>query len=137
MFWGIDNDKSVQIYDEQELAELIINTIKWYKERNNELFLENQTLHDNAEDAVRKEYDEKIQQLKVRIDLSYGEFASQKEKERYKDFEQRHLNERLISKTDGGKRPYLIPTYTGIGTVLTVVCPICGKSEDITDTEAW
>ena len=47
------------------------------------------------------------------------------------------MHNRAESKANGGRRPYLIPTGTGVGVILKVVCPICGESEDITDTEVW
>lgn len=80
---------------------------------------------------------QKITSLQERLALSYGEFASQKEKEAYDNFNKKHMHERLLFKYNNGRIPYIIPTHVGIDTVLTVVCPICGETENITDTEAW
>ena len=137
MFWATDGEHLQQIYDEKELSDAVFNTIKWYKDCNKEIAERNQKLHDDAEAIVRHEYEAEIAHLKQRLALSYGEFASQKEKDAYNDFEQRHMHERLTMKIQGGKAPYLIPTGTGIGTHLEVVCPICGEKENITDTSVW
>ena len=47
------------------------------------------------------------------------------------------MHDRMYSKINGGKSPYLIPNNTGIGTILHVKCQICGEEEDITDMEVW
>lgn len=131
------NGRYVNIYNAKETADHIFDTITYYEESNKYLRERNKELHDNAETIVRKEYEEKIAQLEKKLQLSYGSFSSQKEKDAYNDFEQRHIHERLTMKSQSGKAPYLIPTGTGIGTHLEVVCPICGEKEDITDTEVW
>ena len=137
MFWATDGKRATRIYDEKELSEAVFNTIKWYKGCNEDLALRNQELHDNAEAIVRHEYEAEIAHLKERLSMSYGEFASQKEKEAYDQFEKEHMHDRCTSRYNGGRAPYLIPTGTGIGTHLEVVCPICGEKKDITDTEVW
>lgn len=78
-----------------------------------------------------------IASLKERLSFSYGEFSSQKEKDAYDDFTERHMHQRMTLRAQGGKAPYLIPTGTGIGTILYVKCPICGEEENITDMEVW
>lgn len=137
MFWVTDGEHPHKIYDEKELSNAVFDTIKWYKDRNKEIAERNQKLHDDAEVIVRHEYEAEIARLKQRLSMSYGQFSSQKEKDAYNDFTQRHMHERLTMKIQSGKAPYLIPTGTGIGTRLKVVCPICGESEDITDSEVW
>lgn len=127
----------IKVHDKKELADSIYNTIKYYEEYTEALRKENTELRANAYQVVSDELKDKIQSLQEQLDLSYGEFSSQKEKEAYKDFEQRHMHERLTSKIQGGKAPYLIPTGVGIGTHLEVVCPICGEKEDITDIGVW
>lgn len=137
MFWATDGEHATRIYDEKELSDAVFNTVKWYKERNKEIAKRNEKLHDDAVNIVRSEYEDQIKYLKERLAMSYGQFASQKEKDAYDDFERRHMHERLTMKIQGGKAPYLIPTGTGIGTHLEVVCPICGEKEDITDLDMW
>lgn len=129
--------KSSVIYDEKELSTAIIDTIQYYKARYEKVKEENKKLTDNAYLTVYEQVREEMESLREQLQLSYGSFSSQKEKDRYRQFEQKHMHNRLESKANGGRAPYLIPNGTGIGTILKVVCPICGESEDITDTEAW
>lgn len=133
MFWTGGKN----IYNKDELTTMVYNTIEYYEEANKRIGDVNKKLKEDAEKIVRAEYEQRIAQLEEKLRLSYGEFATQKEKDAYDDFEKRHMHERTTMKAQGGKCPYLIPTGTGIGTNLKVVCPICGKSEDITDLEAW
>lgn len=126
-----------KIYDEKELADAVTATIHYYKTENAKLKEKNKQLHDAAEQVVRREYEKHINDLEKQLNLSYGEFSSEKEKQAYEDFTQEHMHDRLTSRYNGGRAPYLIPTGTGIGTVLKVVCPICGESKDITDTKIW
>lgn len=128
---------SIKVCSSIELTELVHNTVKYYEEKVKELSEENKQLYEDAESIVRKNYEKRINNLKKQLSLSYGQFSSQKELDAYHDFENRHMHDRLTSLYNGGRAPYLIPTRTGIGTVLKVVCPICHESEDITDTGAW
>jgi len=64
---------------------------------------------------------------------------SDKELERLDDFHQRHYEKcalPLHSKIAGNTYIYEL-TGTGIGTIIKVTCPLCGESEDITDTSSW
>lgn len=126
-----------KVYNENELANAVYDSVKYYRERAEELQQRNNELHDDAMKIINDELRDQIQFLQDRLDMSYGSFASQKEKDAYLNFQERHMHERLTSRAQGGKCPYLIPTGTGIGTNLKVVCPICGESENITDIEAW
>lgn len=126
-----------KIYDADELAQAVKESIEYYQSQEKRLRKENQKLHDDAMKIVNDELRDQIQFLQDRLDMSYGSFASQKEKDAYLNFQERHMHERTTSRAQGGKCPYLIPTGTGIGTILYVKCPICGEEEDITDMEAW
>lgn len=139
MFYVTDfTSKNItKVYNEEELSTAVFDSIKYYREHTEELQRRNEELHDDALKIVNKELTDKIAVLQHKLSMSYGEFASQKEKDAYNDFEQRHMHQRLTMKIQSGKVPYLIPTYVGVGTNLKVVCPICGESEDITDTEVW
>lgn len=137
MFWATDGEHPQKIYDEKELSDAVFDTIKWYKDCNKKIVEHNQKLHDDAVSIVRAEYEDQIKYLKERLAMSYGEFASQKEKEAYNQFEKEHMHDRQTSRYNGGRAPYLIPTGAGIGINLKVVCPICGESKDITDTSVW
>ena len=136
-FYQVKNNKFTQVYDEKELTEMVLNSVQYYRERAEYLGAKNKELHEHALEMANEELKDEIHTLKERLRLSYGEFASQKEKEAYKQFEEEHMHDRQTSKYNGGRAPYLIPTYVGIGTNLEVVCPICGEKKNITDTEAW
>jgi len=120
-----ENDISKPKYNSLGIIHLII------------LLKQNKELHERALEMTNDELKDEIQSLQERLSMSYGEFSSQKEKDAYKDFERRHMHERLTMKIQSGKCPYLIPTGVGIGTHLEVVCPICGEKENITDTSVW
>ena len=137
MFYSYKDGMSTTICSSAELTALVHNTVKYYEEKVEERKKKNKQLYADAESIVRKDYEKQINNLKEQLSLSYGSFASQKELEAYRDFEKRHMHDRLTSRYNGGRTPYLIPTGNGIGTVLKVVCPICNESEDITDIGAW
>lgn len=137
MFYSYKDGMSTAVCSSAELTELVHNTVKYYEERVEELKEKNKQLYADAESIVRKDYEKQINNLKEQLSLSYGEFASQKEKEAYNEFEKEHIHDRLSSRYNGGRAPYLVPTGTGIGTFLKVVCPICGVSKDITDISVW
>lgn len=137
MFYSYKDGMSTTICSSDELTDLVHNTVKYYEEKVEKLIEKNKQLYANAESIVRKDYEKQINNLKEQLNLSYGEFASQKEKEAYNEFEKEHMHDRLTSKYNGGRAPYLVPTGTGIGTILKVVCPICGESKEITDISVW
>lgn len=129
--------KITEVYSAAELSARVWDTLKYYEAEQKRLQERNKELVERADEVVKKSYEDKIKGLQHRLSLSYGEFSSDKEKEAYKNFEERHIHDRLTSKSNGGRAPYLIPTGTGFGISLKVKCPICGEEEDITDTEAW
>ena len=138
-FHSLDTDtmQISEIYDENELSKIVFNTVQYYKEQA-EFWRQTyaQWRHHGLEKA-NEELINTIQSLREQLSLSYGEFASKKEKEAYETFEREHIHDRMTSKTHGGLVPYLIPEGTGIGTLLRVKCPICGEEKDITDIGAW
>ena len=129
--------KVSKIYDEKELSQLVFDSIQYYREQADHWKRMYLLWRKHGQEQANDELKNEIQSLHERLNMSYGEFSSQKEKDAYKDFERRHMHERLTMKIQGGKCPYLIPTGTGIGTHLEVVCPICGEKENITDTSVW
>ena len=137
MFYSYKDDTVTKVYSSTELTELVHNTVKYYEEIVEELREKNKQLYTDAESIVKKDYEEQINTFKEQLSLSYGQFASKKEKEAYAEFEKEHMHERLTMKIQSGKAPYLIPTYVGVGTNLEVVCPICGEKKNITDMEVW
>lgn len=136
-FCTMDNGYFKHVYDETELTEMVHNSIKYYRERADELEERNNELQKNAIKIANKELKNKVESLEKQLSMSYLEFHSEKEKEMYYNFVERHNAERFTMKINEGKVPYLIPYYNGIGRSLTVVCPICGQKEDITDIGVW
>lgn len=126
-----------KVYNEDELANAVYDNVKYYRERAEELRQRNKELYDDAKKIVDEDLQKENEYLQQQLSMSYGHFSSQKEKDAYNNFELRHMHERLTSRAQGGKCPYLIPTGTGIGTILHVKCPICGEEEDITDMKVW
>ena len=125
------------IYTKDELTTMVHDTIEYYEEADKRIREINKKLKEDAQEVVRAEYEQRIAQLEEKLRLSYGAFASQKEKDAYDDFSRRHMHQSMELKIQSGKYPFLIPTGTGIGTNLVVVCPICGEKENITDFEVW
>ena len=137
MFYSYKDGISTQVCSSTEITDLVHNTVKYYEELVTELRERNKELYTHAEEIVRKDYEKQINNLKEQLRLSYGEFTSQKELDAYNEFEKEHMHNRETSRYNGGRAPYLIPHYGGIGRTLKVVCPICGESKDITDMENW
>ena len=55
-----------------------------------------------------------------------------KEDERINKFRNKHY------KKCGNGNKYLYElTGTGIGTIIKITCPICGKQKDVTDSDSW
>ena len=131
------NSRLKHIYNSKEIQQIVTDTIDYYETKTEQYKEENAQLHARAEEIVKHEYENKIIQLTNMLNMSYGHFSSDKEKEAYKKFTEEHIHDRLTSKFNSGRAPYLIPTCNGIGTTLEVVCPICGEKKDITDIEVW
>ena len=125
------------IYNAEELSQIVADTVEYYQNETNRYMIQNKKLTEDAVKVVEKQYEDKINNLKERLSMSYGEFDSKKERDAYSDFRQKHMHDRATSKANGGREPYIIPIYTGIGCIKKVVCQICGESEDITDMEVW
>ena len=137
MIYSYKDGIKTTICSSDELTELVHNTVKYYEEKVEELIKRNKQLYTDAEFTVRKDYEKQIASLEEKLQLSYGEFSSQRELDAYNKFVNEHLIEREEHKCNGGRVPYVIPNHTGIGTIFKVKCPICGEEKDITDSEAW
>lgn len=137
MFSTYLNGKYTNIYNAKEASEHVSNTITYYEELVAELRKRNKELYEHAEEIVRKDYEHKINSLEERLRFSYGEFATETELNEYNNFVEEHMHDRETSRYNGGRAPYLIPHYGGVGRTLKVVCPICGESKDITDDTVW
>jgi len=104
---------------------------------NEKLKAENKRLKTKAVETISDELKKENKRLRHQIDMSYGEFASEKEKKAFEVFSQAHIHDRKTSKVNGGKAHYIIPYGTGLGCCKTVVCQICGEKKDITDISVW
>lgn len=136
-FHIVEDGNYIEIYNSDEITQIVKNTVNYYQNVANKFREENLKLYDDAIQVVKDDYKDTIEQLEHNLSLSYGRFSSEKEKQAYADFTRRHMHDRMTSKANGGKAPYLIPIHTGIGTILKVKCQICGEEEDITDMEVW
>ena len=99
--YQMDSCKRADIYSSEELRDAVFDTIQYYEEANKRLREENRNLIESAKQVVRKDYEEQISDLNERLKLSYGEFASEKELQAYRDFTNRHMHNRAESKANG------------------------------------
>lgn len=136
-YFDTDTHDFVEVYTPDELRKMVFNSMRYYERMNEELRKTNQRLIKNAQAVVENDFKKEIEALEERLRLSYGQFSSQKELDAYNDFTNRHMHDRLTSKYNGGREPYIIPHQTGLGCIKKVVCQICGESEDITDMEMF
>ena len=117
--------------------------IKPYEEALQDLANRNRALIDNAESEKIKKLESEINDLKKLLRLSVVVLDSEKELKAYKKFCKKHEHLKDIESADDlvagsvYKHPYIKLGGTGIGMCKTVVCPICGKEQDITDISVW
>ena len=131
------DDNYQAIYGADDLAALVNDSIHYYQEIASEAAEKANRTLDEAKQIVVNNYADENAQLNARLCLSYGEFNSEKELNAYHDFCKEHEVCRTGKKINGGRIPYIIPTRTGIGIHYDVICPICGKQQDITDYDIW
>ena len=103
---------------------------------------ENARLKKDASSFADEQLLKENKRLSKQLDLSFGRFDSEKELKAYNAFckKHRHLKkEKDLCKAAGigHENPYVKVNGNGIGTCKTVVCPICGKEQDITDISVW
>lgn len=138
MTYNITKDGELnQIFTAKELSKMVKDTVEYYQNRCEELKVGIKTWRESALARANEELIDTIQSLREQLALSYGQFDSEREKEDYDAFVKQHTLCREGSRINGGKVPYVIPLHTGVGTIKKVVCPVCGKSEDITDMGVW
>lgn len=101
---------------------------------------ENAELRKNAKQIADKELKDEIEQLKKRLELSFGEFSSKKELSEYKKFCKKHKHPEQWKKHVAGwvdKSPYIVEEAVSMGQLVKAVCPICGAEKDLTDISVW
>lgn len=97
-----------------------------------QLLAENQSLREKVQN-FRK--DDAIQAAENELDSVRSRalcIMSERELSADRDFRSRHWE----SCSNSGNYIYDL-TSTGVGTVIKIKCPKCGKEEDITDLSAW
>ena len=75
-------------------------------------------------------------QLREELKLVFGRFYSPRELMAYQSFTKQHAKCRK-TRVQSQLIPYVKQSNCGVGITSTVVCPICGKSKDITDISVW
>ena len=132
MFWVTNGIKSKQIYDIDEALAHVKDSYDYLHDEYNDL----------KEELASFNKDDEIQKLKDEIRYLRKHSLQQlsdKELTAELAFRNKHYEEcarPLRSKIYGNTYIYEL-SGTGIGTCIKITCPICGKSEDITDTESW
>lgn len=132
-----ENGELKEILDAQSLVKRVADSLQYYEDRAKRCADRANKTREEVKAEIINEYKEENEQLRERIRLSWGEFASEKELEDYRAFVKEHMHNRATSKANGGAQPYIIPHYTGIGCSKKVVCQICGQAKDITDVSVW
>ena len=132
-----ENGKFMSLYSGDELGDMVTRTVNYYQRQAHEARAQAAKTHEEVKQDVLNEYEAENTRLHEDASLVYGRFSFPEEKERYLQFIDDHYTCRITSKINGGKFPYVKEFGTGIGTAYEVVCPCCGKSQDITYTEGW
>ena len=123
------------VYSAEELSDIVKSTIEFYQSEAKEANERANKTYEEVKAQVKNDYREENEKLKEALQLSYGSFASLKEKESYDEFINEH---RACYKNNKCTEfPFIISIGTGLGISKTVICPICEKRKDITDTEVW
>ena len=126
-----------ELYDANSLAALVKDSVQYYQEQAKEATERANKTYEEVKAQIVNEYEEENKRLRKDSELVWLRFSTSKEQEDYKKFVEKHKPCQKTSRANSGRWPYLIPVGTGLGTSLTVVCPICGEKEDITDIGAW
>jgi rubrerythrin len=124
----MNNNDIFYIFNRKKIDDSI-NTIKDYIEQ---IEVENEELHDKLNNYDK---DSEIKKLNTELEDTRKHsllVMSDKEQEAEKEFRDKHYK----SCKNGNEFIYTL-TGTGIGTGIEIQCPVCGKKEDITDTESW
>ena len=121
----------------------IDNIVAPYRKTIEQLKEEVEQLKAGVTDGVIEELTGKIEslyhlrdELQKQIEMAYGSFASERERDAYNAFAKKHAK-CMKGKANAGKIPYIMEDYVGVGVCKKVVCQVCGKSDDITDIDVW
>lgn len=131
---------SRRLYDIRDYIGEIEKYISSLESEIDYLKVENARLMKDAKGLVDNRLIEENKRLLKQLEMSFGQFDSEKELKAYNAFceEHRHLKKEIYKAAGiGHENPYVKMNGNGIGTCKTVVCPICGKEQDITDISVW
>ena len=123
--------------DPEQIGNYVKDAIQHYKTRAETAEKYAAKTRKEIEEAAEKVQKGEILYLKNKAKLTYGTFDFPQEMEKYQKFNKQHEHCCSTSKANYGRLPYVIPYYTGLGTIFTVVCPICQEKKDITYIEGW
>ena len=134
-YWNI-NGELIEIFEADDIAEKVKNTIGYLEAENDRLRKENKKTHEEVATEIQNEFAKENYSLKEELKFSIAKVSSTKELEDYNLFVKEHIPCRS-SKTTGGAMPIITQFATGIGTCTKLQCPVCLAEKDITDTDAW
>ena len=134
-YWNV-NGELIEIFDADDIAEKVRNTIGYLEAENDKLRKENKKTHEEVVAEIQNEFAKENYLLKEELKFSIAKVSSTKELEDYNLFVKEHIPCRS-SKATGGAMPIITQFATGIGTCTKLQCPVCLAEKDITDIDAW
>ncbi len=125
------------VYEPAEILSIIDASLNYYKDKAEEAIEQSKRTKEEVRQEVINEYAHENAEIQKQLTLSYGSFTFPEEKKRFDDFRARHIETCRTTHATGGLEPYVKVVGTGIGDSYTVVCPVCGESENITYVDGW
>lgn len=113
-----------KIFDPEDFATLIYDNISYYQSMVEK--------YKSQYQEMRASYEEQIQNLKEALELCYGSFSTDEQRMQWLDFNNRHAHCRATKETMECA-PYVIKKEGIAENYYTMVCPVCGEEEQITN----
>lgn len=137
MFQKYNQDGSfTNVYTAKELAKIVRDTVGHYQQSAAEAASRAAKTREEVAADIVNEYAGENQRLKATLSRCVFLLGSQKEMEAFCSFTRRHeacrKNSILLFPF-----PFVSQAGTSVGVNTIVVCPVCGKMEEITDVSAW
>ena len=130
--------ETVEICDSAtELNKIITDTLTYYQDVAKHAKDEAAKTRKEVAAEIHNEFEEENKSLQARLRFSYGNFHTEKELNKWKDFCERHEDCWDGRKISSGRVCYIKPYHTGFSTGYIAVCPHCGVEEDISDISWW
>lgn len=141
MFYSTDfvTGETKKIYSPKELVKQLEDTLTYFEQNMmNSRALANKT-REELRQEVKKEYENELKNLHEWQRLTLIHFNSQKEKEDYENFWNKHNKKHYGTQPRKAVLNALIlhPYGSGIGCGLVIECPECHEKKDITDSTCW